>query len=160
MFIAGPGNTFVRSGRRWVYGLLPGLEITGWHLAASAWVMHNGAWKLCHRDGGVTAAEGLFIEITPPGTLDTELEFVARWSLTPPEVDADYEIPVWYHNGAPVGGSGFSTMRVPSVGGQLHVVSFDIRRRARTDGDPGGHTAPGAVVNSGDYYLYDPRDPM
>lgn len=165
--VAKADETFVRAGRRWVYGFLAGPETTGWNHIAYRWVMKNLAWRPAHKDGGVTACHTMYVqEAAAPGSLDTTMDFVAHWQADAPETPyGDYEVQAWYDHssGSPVliATTTSRTITRATEPAQQHALSFDVRRQADTsDPDSGFHTVAGNVVNSGVHYYTDPRDPV
>lgn len=164
-YAAKPDGTFTRAHRQWVYGRIDGAAgdpgVLQWQLIEAEWVMIGGVWKLCHRDGGLTVVSNLSIAQTPaPSTNGTELPLAASAVLQDGTSWTDYDY-AWNSDS----GSVFTyavgpEARVESEPAQQHIVDFSIRRKARTDGDAGGWTAPGPWVNSGPFYITDPRDPI
>lgn len=164
-YLAKADTTYARANRQWIYGYIEGLVgapgTLQWQLILSEWVVSGGIWELCHRDGGITTVSNLSVSQSPqPNTNDTELGILGSAQLDTNTFYSDYDFDWYTDSGSTFTGGSGRQQYVASVPAQEHIVGFLIRRKARTDGDVGGHTAAGQWVDSGPFLITDPRDPI
>lgn len=132
----------------YIYGFVPGPEVTRWSLVKELWAWNGAAWKKV-MGAGADAPTGLQIVAFDDGT--DLVQFEARWTLSPAGTPySDYEIGGWYSHefASPefIAGDQRVITRA-TVGQQMHILSFKVRIRGSSD----------PYTESPLYYWQDPR---